>query len=264
LGIGIGVLTSMVLIVLRTARPNNAVLGRLPRTNIFRDLTRYPEAQTIPGVLIFRFDASLHFANKDVFHAAVSNAVQEWQSKTGDDGLTAVVIEFSPVNDVDASALRMLQDLLKELKEQHLRLLLAGCKGPVRDMMRRSGFLTAISPNSLCVSLGEAAKYGARLHAVRTSRPDLAPAPSLTSLDGLENGQNKEEAQDKDGGLKAAVPSDEGEGSSSNGGSKEGSLHAGGNGGTGSDVGTKPKSPRARGGEVPLSQADQDEEDPEL
>merc|ERR1719409_1590094 len=114
-------------------------------------------------------------------------------------------------------------------------------------MMRRSGFLTAISPNSLCVSLGEAAKYGARLHAVRTSRPDLAPAPSLTSLDGLENGQNKEEAQDKDGGLKAAVPSDEGEGSSSNGG-------------TGSDVGTKPKSPRARGGEVPLSQADQDEE----
>ena len=75
---------------------------------------------------------------------------------------------------------------------------------------------------------------------------------------------NKEEAQDKDGGLKAAVPSDEGEGSSSNGGSKEGSLHAGGNGGTGSDVGTKPKSPRARGGEVPLSQADQDEEDPEL
>ena len=57
LGIGIGVLTSMVLIVLRTARPNYAVLGRLPRTNIFRDLRRYSEAKPISGVLIFRFGA---------------------------------------------------------------------------------------------------------------------------------------------------------------------------------------------------------------
>ena len=66
LGIGIGVLTSMVLIVLRTARPNFAVLGRLPRSNIFRDVRRYTEAAPIPGVVIFRFDASLHFANKVV------------------------------------------------------------------------------------------------------------------------------------------------------------------------------------------------------
>jgi len=149
LGITIGVITSMTLIVLRTARPNHAVLGRLPRTNIFRDVTRYSEARQIPGVLIFRFDASLHFANKDYFREAVGAA--SGQQKRTSDGLTVVIIEFSPVNDVDASALRMLEDLLKELQEMHVRLLLSGCKGPVRDVMARSGYIQAISPSSLCV-----------------------------------------------------------------------------------------------------------------
>lgn len=64
LGISTGVFTSMVLIVLRSARPNYAVLGRLPRSNIFRDVRRYPEAIAVPGVMTFRFDSSLHFANK--------------------------------------------------------------------------------------------------------------------------------------------------------------------------------------------------------
>ena len=218
LGIGIGVLMSMVLIVLRTARPNYAVLGRLPRTNIFRDLRRYSEATPIPGVLIFRFgaeppytsrpplfdqplditptcadgavrarsavasDGSLHFANKDYFYAAVSAAVGEWKERSPD-GITVVAVEFSPVNDVDASALRMLADLLKELKEQRLRLLLSSCKGPVRDVMRHSGFLDAISPSSLCVSLAEAVKYGARLHAVRVRGCEVtAETEELTTL----------------------------------------------------------------------------------
>ena len=127
-------------------------------------------------------DGSLHFANKDYFYAAVSAAVVEWKERYPD-GLTVVAVEFSPVNDVDASALRMLADLLKELKEQQLMLLLSSCKGPVRDVMRRSGFLDAISPSSLCVSLTEAVKYGARLHAVRARGCEVtAETEELPSL----------------------------------------------------------------------------------
>ena len=104
----------------------------------------------MPGVLAFRFDASLHFANKDYFYSAVSAALIERRASCGHEGLSVVVIDFSPVNDVDASALRMLQDLLKEMGAQSLRLLLSGCKGPIRDLMARSGgcppFLTIPCP----------------------------------------------------------------------------------------------------------------------
>jgi len=73
----------------------------------------------------------------------------------------------------------MLEDLLKELQEMHVRLLLSGCKGPVRDVMARSGYIQAISPSSLCVSLTEAVKYGARLHAVRTTGHPSTEPPAV-------------------------------------------------------------------------------------
>ena len=190
LGIGVGVFTSMVLLVARSAWPTYAVLGRLPKTNIYRDVERYPEAYAIPGVVIFRFDASLHFANKDYFassfRAAISGGVQS-HAKCG--GVTAAVIEFGSVNDVDASALRMLQDVLKDLKEREVRLLLCNCNGPVLDVFERSGFTESITRESLCVSLSEAVKFGARLHAVRTGRADTAflsaaPSPKPTERRG--------------------------------------------------------------------------------
>jgi SulP family sulfate permease len=196
LGIAFGILVSLLIIVMRSAWPHYAVLGRLPRTNIFRDTKRYPDAEAIDGVLLFRFDASLHFANGDFFRSSLLNAIDEkWaaadQPQGGPPGgpqqlLTAVVVDFSSVNDVDASALRVLQDVLKTLKERKLRLLFCSCKGQVRDVFERSGFLKDISPSSLCVSLPEGVKYGARLHAVRTGQaapksPPHTPSSPLPS-----------------------------------------------------------------------------------
>ena len=63
--------------------------------------------------------------------------------------LSAVVIIFSAVTDVDSSALRMLQGLLTELRARGLRLLLAGCVGPVRDAFERAGFLEEIGRNKV-------------------------------------------------------------------------------------------------------------------
>ena len=159
---------------MRQALPNHAILGRLPGTNIFRDVRRYHEAKHIPGVVAFRFDASLNFANKDIFYAALQAAIDSVGDNC-DEGLTAVIIEFGSINDVDASALRMLQDVLKELEERHMRLLLSNCKGPVRDVFEHSGFINDVKPASLCVNITEAVKYGARLHAVRIGKaaPDL-------------------------------------------------------------------------------------------
>ena len=131
-GIAVGVFTSMALIILRMAHPNYAMLGRLPGSHIFRDIRRYPDAQCIPGLAIFRFDASLCFANIHIFLEALRVNMSDMERKCAA-GLSCVVIEFGSINDVDASALRMLQDLHKELKERRVRLLFSSCKVSASD-----------------------------------------------------------------------------------------------------------------------------------
>lgn len=61
------VLGSLLYLLLQTSRPANSILGRLPETREYRNVKRFPMAKEIPGIRIFRFDSSLHFANKDYF-----------------------------------------------------------------------------------------------------------------------------------------------------------------------------------------------------
>ena len=108
--------------------------ARLPGSHIFRDIRRYPDAQCIPGLAIFRFDASLCFANIHIFLEALRLVMSDMERKCAA-GLSCVVIEFGSINDVDASALRMLQDLHKELRERRVRLLFSSCKVSASDRL---------------------------------------------------------------------------------------------------------------------------------
>ncbi|CAM9481878.1 unnamed protein product, partial [Discosporangium mesarthrocarpum] len=68
-GIAVSVIVSLVYLLVQTSRPANSILGRLPGTRDYRNIKRFPMAKEIPGIRIFRFDSSLHFANKDFFEA---------------------------------------------------------------------------------------------------------------------------------------------------------------------------------------------------
>ena len=105
---------------------------------------------------------------QDIFLATLRSGMKSMNARSKD-GLSCVIVEFGSINDVDVSALRMLETLYRELKEQKTRLLLASCKGPVREVFDRSGFMNEIRPSSLCVSLSEAVNYGARIHTIRTN-----------------------------------------------------------------------------------------------
>ena len=95
-GILVGVGASLLLVVLRTVRPHLAVLGRLPGTEIFRNVERFPEAETVPGVLVVRPDAQLHFGNADFFRESLARFEQEQREP-----LRALVIDASGLNQVD-------------------------------------------------------------------------------------------------------------------------------------------------------------------
>jgi len=131
-GILAGVLFSLVLFIARSAKPHTAVLGYVEREEVYRDITRYPEAVTHPGIVILRIDASLYFANAGF----VEDKIREQLAAKPDAKL--LVLDLSGVNEVDGVAVSTLSRLLEDYHEHHLRIFLVGTKAHVRDVLQKT------------------------------------------------------------------------------------------------------------------------------
>jgi len=139
LGIGIAVAASIVVVAVRMMTPHTAELGRLPGTNLYRNVDRFAEAERIPGVEIIRFDVSLSYLNVEFLKRRVHRLV-----KAAGPDLRAVVLDATGVNDIDTSATEALSELITELDEQGCAVHLATVKGPVRDVLMRAGLYQAL------------------------------------------------------------------------------------------------------------------------
>jgi SulP family sulfate permease len=133
-GIGLGVVLSRTLLIYRASYPGTSVLGQLPGDDHFRDLARNPDAQTYPGLLIFRFDNSLFFANANYFAEQVKLQLE---------GATApvreILIDCEMMSLVDTTGANALIDLAEEFREQDIQVSLARVRADVRARMRRNG-----------------------------------------------------------------------------------------------------------------------------
>ena len=133
-GLLIGVGASVIAIMYRISRPNVAILGKLPGTRSFRSLARHPEAECEEDVLIIRIDASYSFANADFLRDLLLEPDGPVSEKT-----KAVIIDASSINDLDTTAVGVLQFVGDTLRDRGVLLLMGGVKGPVEDTLRRSG-----------------------------------------------------------------------------------------------------------------------------
>lgn len=133
-GLGVAVLASIAVVVTRLMNPHSAEVGQLPGTGTYRNLTRFPEAVRRPDVGILRIDVSLNFANA----AFLKQRLRQLEADHPE-GLRAIVLDGAGVNDLDASAEATLSDLLSEYQERGIEMHLANMKGPVRDVLIRSG-----------------------------------------------------------------------------------------------------------------------------
>ncbi|HVI02287.1 MAG TPA: SulP family inorganic anion transporter, partial [Enhygromyxa sp.] len=136
-GITIGVLASLLWFVTRQTRPHMAVLGRLPGTTVYRKLERFPDAIPTPGVIAVRFDSQFYFGNVDF----LERTIEELLEAAADRGepVRGIVIDGSAINRLDSSADTALQELAESLHSRGIALHFAALKGPVRDMMARTG-----------------------------------------------------------------------------------------------------------------------------
>lgn len=153
-GVVIAMALSLVDFLRRTSRPHDAVLGVVPGRPGFHDVARVHDAGEIPGVLVYRFDAPLFYANAERFRARVRRLTRRR------DDLRIVVLEASTIPDVDVTAARMLGELQQELGDQGVRLVVAEAVGSVRDLLvgdeLKEDFTAQDMYDSVALALGSA------------------------------------------------------------------------------------------------------------
>lgn len=130
-GVLIGILASFFDFIYRTSKPNFSLLGKLPNTNIYRNIRRYPDAIVNPKVLILRFSQSLYFANAKMIEDAVKMELNYYpQTKY-------VIISFRSYSIPDATATEAILEFVEYCKLNNLRLVFTDLTGPLRDYVQR-------------------------------------------------------------------------------------------------------------------------------
>ena len=127
---------TLIALMHKLSSPQDSVLGRLPGSTAFVDVARYSEAEQVPGLLIFRPNGLLFFANAN----RVQNRLRELVKGSGT-SLRAVVVNLEASPEIDVTCLEMLRRLRDELQESGIHLYFSRVADPVRDLFDRSGFL---------------------------------------------------------------------------------------------------------------------------
>jgi high affinity sulfate transporter 1 len=150
-GIGLAIAIAIIQFLWDAWRPHFAVLGRAEGLKGYHDITRYPDARQIAGLVLFRWDAPLFFANAELFKervldlAAAAAAPVRW-----------FVVAAEPITSVDVTAADALSELEKTLSEAGVKLCFAELKDPVKDKLKRFGLFEQIGEKFFFPTIGSA------------------------------------------------------------------------------------------------------------
>ena len=150
-GIAVAVALSLGDFVRQAWRPHTAILGRIPGRKGYHDIERHPEAVQIPGLIVFRFDAPLFFANAEFFSDEVKTAIA-----ASEGSITWIVLAAEPITDIDTSAAEAIDQLLDDLEVESVEFVFAELKGPVKDRLRSYGLYERLGDDRFFTTVGAA------------------------------------------------------------------------------------------------------------
>jgi len=160
-GIGIAIVIAVIEFLWDGWRPHYAVLGRVDGIRGYHDITRYPTARQVPGLVLFRWDAPLFFANAELFHQRVREAIAESPTP-----VQQIIITAEPVTSIDVTSADMLAELEHSLTEAGIELRFAEMKDPVKDKLKRFELFDRFGAADFYPTIGAAVDTYLKEHAV--------------------------------------------------------------------------------------------------
>jgi high affinity sulfate transporter 1 len=168
-GIVIAVVVSVIEIFVRAWRPYSAILGDPEGVPGFHDVSRYPHAEQVPGLVILRWDAPLFFANSILFRDRVRDLVASTHPTP-----RWVVIAAEPITDIDTTAADMLVNLDNGLNAEDIHLVFAELKDPVREKLERYSIYETMDPEHFYPTV----KAAVRAFREFDQQPPVAQSPA--------------------------------------------------------------------------------------
>ena len=160
-GIALAIVIAVIEFLWDGWRPHFAVLGSVDRVKGYHDITRYPEARLIPGLVLFRWDAPLFFANAELFHQRTLDAVTNSPTP-----VRWLVVAAEPVTSVDVTAADVLSELDDALHAAGIELCFAEMKDPVKDKLKRFGLFARLGEQTFFTTIDEAVIAYRKSHAL--------------------------------------------------------------------------------------------------
>ena len=160
-GIGLAIVIAVIEFLWHGWRPYSAVLGRADGLKGYHDLQRHPEARQIPGLVLFRWDAPLFFANAEWFRDRMLDAVAASATP-----VRWLVVAAEPITSVDVTAADVLAELDVTLRDAGIDLCFAEMKGPVKDKLKRFGLFAQFGEQTFFPTVGAAVAGYLKAHPV--------------------------------------------------------------------------------------------------
>jgi high affinity sulfate transporter 1 len=160
-GIGLAIAIAVIEFLWDGWRPHSAVLGRAEGVKGYHDITRYPDARQIPGLVLFRWDAPLFFANAELFKERVLAAAAKSPTP-----VSWLVVAAEPVTSVDVTAADALAELDQTLRASGIELCFAELKDPVKDKLKRFGLFAQLGEKAFFPTIGSAVSRYLETHSV--------------------------------------------------------------------------------------------------
>ena len=150
-GIGLAIAIAIAEFLWDGWRPHSAVLGRAHGVKGYHDITRYPDARQVPGLVLFRWDAPLFFANAEFFKERVLDAVAKAPTP-----VRWLVVTAEPVTSVDVTSGDTVAELDETLHAHGIELCFAELKDPVKDKLKRFGLFSQLGERNFFPTIGAA------------------------------------------------------------------------------------------------------------
>jgi SulP family sulfate permease len=176
-GILIGAGLSVAVVLQQITRPPISLLGRIPNTDRYRSVERWPDAIVEPGVAVIRMDASLFYGNAEAFRDAVRRRYSDAAAQVSP---AALVIDAYPINRTDSTGLHVLQDLVLEIRGHGGRVYLCGVKEALDESLVAGGIVDLIGPEHLFHEIRPAVDAAAEWVARGREEATGAPEPATS------------------------------------------------------------------------------------